>query len=82
MSERTTLRHTDTMNDIECFLSALRAYAKLSPAGQQQLITDIEQSRKSTELIQSVRLNFADAIDGCEDEEIADALRYGAADEE
>ncbi len=71
-----------TMNDIEYFLSALRAFAKLSPAGQQQLITDIEQSRKSTARIQSVRLNFADAIDGCEDEEIADAMRYGAPNEE
>jgi len=82
MSERTTLRPTDTMNDTECLLSALRAFAKLNPADQQQLIADVGQSRESANRIQLVRLQFAESIDGCDDEEIADALRYGAAADE
>ena len=69
------------MNDIECFLSALSAFAKLKPAEQQQLITDVERSRKSTKRIHSVRLLFAESIDGCEDEEIADAMRYGSGND-
>jgi hypothetical protein len=64
-----------TMNDIEYFLNALSAFAKLSPTEQQQLISDIEFSNKSTKHIHSVRLLFSDAIDGYDDEEITDALR-------
>jgi hypothetical protein len=81
MSERTTLRPTESMNDIECFLSALSAFTKLNPAEQQQLITDVERSRKSTKRIHSVRLLLAESIDGCEDEEIADAMRYGSGND-
>jgi hypothetical protein len=64
--------------DIECFLSALRSFARLSPADQLQLISDVEQSTQSPERIQSVRMEFAESIDGCFDEDIADGLRYGA----
>jgi len=63
------------MNDIKCFLSALSAFAKLSPTEQQQLISDAECSNKSTKHIHFVRLLFAESIDGCDDEEITDALR-------
>ena len=69
------------MNDIECFLCALSALAKLNSAEQQQLINDVERSRKSNKRIHSVRLLIAESIDGCEDEEIADAMRYGSGND-
>lgn len=69
------------MNDIECFLDTLSAFAKLNPTAQQQLIDDVAHSRKSSKSVHKVRLLFAEAIDGCEDEEIADAMRYGSCND-
>jgi hypothetical protein len=63
------------MNETECFLSALSAFAKLNADDQRQLIEDVTNGCKSPRPIQSVRRLFAEAIDGCDDEEIADALR-------
>jgi hypothetical protein len=71
-----------TMNDIECFLNALRSFAELKRGEQMRLIADVTNSRDSSPRIEAVRLLLAESIDGCEDEEIADGLRYGAADEE
>ena len=68
--------------DIECFLAALRSFANLSPADQQQLIIDVEESRESSERVQSVRMELAESIDGCFDEDIADGLLYGAIPED
>ena len=77
MPERTTLRRHRTMNDIDCFLLALQRFAALSHGEQRQLITDVRQGRDSRRPVNAVRELLAEAVDGCEDEEIADALRDG-----
>ncbi len=65
------------MNDIECYLHALHRFAGLSPAEQRQLIADVRDGRRSKPAVRAVRELLAEAVDGCEDEEIADALRGG-----
>ncbi len=65
-----------------CFLAALSSFAALPAARQQQLLRDVISGRESGRDLQAVREQLAEAIDGAEDEEIADALRIGIEGDE
>ena len=65
------------MNDIECYLHALHRFVDLAPGEQRQLIADVRNGRHSKPAVQAVRGLLAEAVDGCDDEEIADSLRSG-----
>ena len=61
--------------EIECLLETLAAYARLSPEDQSRLAADVRAGRPSPERVAAVRRMLAETIDGCDDEELADALR-------
>ena len=64
--------------EIECLLNALAAYAGLSPEDRDRLAADVRAGRTSPKRVAAVRRLLAETIDGCDDEEIADALRSGS----
>ena len=67
--------------EIECLLKALAAYAGLSPQDRNRLAADVRAGSPSPKRVAAVRLLLAETIDGCDDEEIADALRGGSDDD-
>ena len=77
---KTTTNTIDTTTSAGCFLAALSSFAALPAARQQSLLRDVLAGRESSKELQSVREQLAEAIDGAEDEEIADALRMGLED--
>lgn len=58
------------------FINCHEAFAELSPDDQRLMIEDLRHERASKPEIRQVRWLFAEGIDGAEDEEIADLLRY------
>jgi len=72
----------DETTSAGCFLAALSSFAALPAASQQSLLRDVLAGRESGEELQSVREQLAEAIDGAEDEEIADTLRMGVEGDE
>jgi hypothetical protein len=75
--KNTTTTTIDETTSAGCFLAALSSFAALPAARQQQLLRDVIAGHESSDELQSVREQLAEAIDGAEDEEIADALRIG-----
>lgn len=72
----------DETTSAGCFLAALSSFAALPAADQQAILRDVLAGRESNEKLQEVREQLAEAIDGAEDEEIADALRMGVEGDE
>jgi hypothetical protein len=77
---KTTTTTIDATTSAGCFLAALSSFAALPAVRQQSLLRDVLAGRESSEELQGVREQLAEAIDGAEDEEIADALRMGLED--
>ena len=82
MKTNNTTTTIDETTSAGCFLAALSGFAALPAADQQELLRDVLAGRESWAELQAVRERLAEAIDGAEDEEIADALRVGIEGDE
>ncbi len=82
MKTNTTTTTIDETTSAGCFLAALSSFAALPAADQQQLLRDVLAGRESSEELQSVREQLAEAVRDAEDEEIADALIMGIEGDE